>query len=79
MKFPSADAVFVPIVAVHGGDVAVGIGVALPSAAVVKDVVDASDGVFAADTEGYGVVFAIFGSRKIDGAEQWGEESAGGT
>ena len=49
MKFPSADAVFVPIVAVHGGYVAVGIGVALPSAAVVKNIVDTSDGVFSAD------------------------------
>ena len=79
MKFPSADAVFVPIVAVHGGYVAVGIGVALPSAAVVDHIVDTPDRVLATNPKGDGVVLAVLGSGEIDGAEQWGEESAGGT
>ena len=79
MKFPSADAVFVPVVAVHGWYVAVCIGVAFPSAAVIDYIVDTPDRVLATNPKGDGVVFAVLGGGKIDGAEQWGEESAGGS
>ena len=79
MEFPCADAVFVPVVAVHRWDVAVGIGVALPAAAVIDYLIDTPDGVFAADTEGNGIVFAIFGGGEVNGAEQGGEESAWST
>ena len=76
LEFPCADSVFVPVVAVHGGDIAVGIGVALPAAAVIDYIVDTSDGIFSADTEGYGVVFAVLGGGEIDGAKQWREEGS---
>ena len=77
LKFPCANAVFVPIVAVHGGYVAVGIGVALPSAAVVDHIVDTPDRVLATNPKGYGIVLTVLGSGEIDGAEQGGKEGTG--
>ena len=79
LKFPCANAVFVPIVAVHSRDVAVGVGVALPAAAVIDYIVDTPDRVLATNPKGYGIVLTVLGSGEIDGAEQGGEESAGST
>ena len=67
-KFPGADTVFVEVVAVGSLGVAVGIGVFFPASAVIDDIVDAPNLIFATDTKSYGIVFAIFGGREVHGA-----------
>ena len=70
LEFPGADAVLVEIVGIHLDNVAVGVRVVIPAAAVVDDVIDAPYLIFTADTEPYGIVFTIFGGRKIKSAQQ---------
>ena len=68
-QLPCAETVFVPVVAIHRGDVAVGVGVVLPAATVINHIVDTPDRIIARDTQPYGIVFAIFGGGEIERAE----------
>jgi len=76
-EFPRADVILVEIVVVHCYEIAVGVGVVIPAAAVVDYVVDTSDLVFAADAQTYCIIFAVLGGREVDLAEHGYVETAG--
>ena len=69
MEFPCANTVFVPVVAVHGDNVAVRIGVVLPSAAIIDNIVDTSELIFATDSQPYSIVLALLCGGDIDSSQ----------